>query len=75
MNFYEFVNKHRVEEFKQRIQQPDRDQLTLLGHAFDCGFNSKSTFNHIFNKSFDTSGIHVTYVVIEVQSPTTGAHQ
>lgn len=50
MNFYEFVNKHRVEEFKQRLQQSDCDQLTLLGHAFECGFNSKSTFNHIFKK-------------------------
>jgi len=50
MNFYEFVNKHRVEEFKQRLQQSDHDQLTLLGHAFECGFNSKSTFNHIFKK-------------------------
>ncbi len=51
MNFYEFVNKYRVEEFKQRMQQSDRDQLTLLGHAFECGFNSKSTFNHIFKKN------------------------
>jgi len=51
MNFYEFVNKHRVEEFKQRLQQSNRDQLTLLGHAFECGFNSKSTFNHIFKKN------------------------
>lgn len=50
MNFYEFVNKHRVEEFKQRLQQSDCDKLTLLGHAFECGFNSKSTFNHIFKK-------------------------
>ncbi len=50
MNFYEFVNKHRVEEFKTRLQQSNHDQLTLLGHAFECGFNSKSTFNHIFKK-------------------------
>ncbi|MBT7093837.1 MAG: helix-turn-helix transcriptional regulator, partial [Bacteroidetes bacterium] len=51
MNFYEFVNKHRVEEFKQRLQQSNCDQFTLLGHAFECGFNSKSTFNHIFKKN------------------------
>ena len=53
MNFYEFVNKHRVEEFKQRLQQSGHNQLTLLGHAFECGFNSKSTFNHIFKKYTD----------------------
>lgn len=50
MNFYEFVNKYRVEEFKQRVQQPDRDRLTLLGHAYESGFNSKSTFNFVFKK-------------------------
>ncbi len=50
MNFYEFVNKFRVEEFKQRVQQSDRDKLTLLGHAYESGFNSKSTFNYVFKK-------------------------
>jgi len=53
MNFYEFVNKHRVEEFKQRLQRPDRDKLTLLGHAYESGFNSKSTFNFVFKKFTD----------------------
>jgi AraC-like DNA-binding protein len=51
MNFYEFVNKHRVEEFKYRVEDADREKLTLLGHAYECGFNSKSTFNHIFKKN------------------------
>jgi AraC-like DNA-binding protein len=50
MNFYEYVNKYRVEEFMQRVQQPDRGKLTLLGHAFESGFNSKSTFNCVFKK-------------------------
>lgn len=50
MNFYEFVNKYRVEEFKGRLEQPDSQNFTLLAHAFECGFNSKSTFNHIFKK-------------------------
>lgn len=49
-NFYEFVNRYRVEEFKQRIKAGDADRLSLLGLAFDCGFNSKSTFNHLFKK-------------------------
>jgi AraC-like DNA-binding protein len=49
-NFYEYVNQYRVEAFKERLQAPDSDQLTLLGHAFECGFASKSTFNHVFKK-------------------------
>ncbi len=50
MNFHEFVNQYRVNEFKNRIKKLDNKNLTLLGHAFDSGFASKSTFNHIFKK-------------------------
>lgn len=50
-NFYEFVNQYRVEEFKKRVKTEEANKLSLLGLAFDCGFNSKSTFNHIFKKS------------------------
>ena len=50
-NFYDFVNNYRVEAVKQRLQSKERDQLSLLGHALDCGFNSKSTFNHVFKKT------------------------
>lgn len=49
-NFYEFVNKYRVEEFKRRIQCNESDKFSLLGLAYECGFNSKSTFNHTFKK-------------------------
>jgi len=49
-NFYEFVNKYRIEEFKRRVQKENRDQFTLLAHAYESGFSSKSTFNHVFKK-------------------------
>ncbi len=51
LNFYDFVNQYRVEEFKKRCTAPENDHLSLLGIALDCGFNSKSSFNHIFKKS------------------------
>lgn len=51
MNFYDFVNKHRLEEFKRLISDPANHQLTLLALAFDCGFNSKSSFNRYFKKA------------------------
>ena len=54
-NFYDFVNHYRVEEFKQRVNSDDANKLSLLGLAYDCGFNSKSTFNHIFKKSVGTT--------------------
>ena len=50
-SFYDFINEYRSEEFKERIQLPENNHLTLLGIAFDSGFNSKTTFNTIFKKT------------------------
>ena len=50
MNFNDFVNKYRVEAFKEKIQKEDHKKLSLLGIAFECGFNSKATFNRVFKK-------------------------
>ncbi len=49
-NFNDFVNEYRVNTFKQKIQEPDNQHLSLLGVAFECGFNSKATFNRSFKK-------------------------
>ena len=51
LNFFDFVNQYRVEAFKQRIVNPKYENFSLLGIAFECGFNSKSAFNRIFKKS------------------------
>jgi len=50
-NFYEYVNNFRVEEFKRLITIPKNQKVTLLSLAYDCGFNSKSSFNRYFKKS------------------------
>ena len=52
-NFYDMVNSYRVNAFKNRIQSSERDKFSLLGHAYECGFSSKSTFNHVFKKMTD----------------------
>ena len=50
MNFNDFVNRYRTLEVIKMVNS-DQDQLkTLLGIAFDAGFNSKSTFNRAFKK-------------------------
>jgi AraC-like DNA-binding protein len=49
-NFFEYINRFRVEEVKSRINNPKFDSFSLLGIAFDSGFNSKSAFNRIFKK-------------------------
>lgn len=48
--FIDFVNKHRVEHIKGLMQDEAYQKYSLLGLAFDSGFNSKSTFNRVFKK-------------------------
>jgi YesN/AraC family two-component response regulator len=49
-NFFDFVNTYRIEEFKKRMEDPKNKNFTLLGIAFDVGFNSKTAFNRSFKK-------------------------
>ena len=50
-NFFDFINGYRVELVKQKMLDSANSNLTLLGMAYDSGFNSKSSFNSIFKKS------------------------
>lgn len=49
-NFNDFVNGYRIEAFKNMLSEDKHKDLSLLGIAFDCGFNSKATFNRVFKK-------------------------
>lgn len=49
-NFNDFVNMYRVEAFKDMLKKDRHKQLSLLGIAQECGFNSKATFNRVFKK-------------------------
>lgn len=49
-NFYDFVNEYRVEEFKEKVKKSEHQYITITALAFDCGFNSKSSFNTFFKK-------------------------
>lgn len=48
MNFHDFVNKYRVEEFIKNASA--NRNFSILAHALDAGFNSKSSFNNVFKK-------------------------
>ena len=48
--FIDFVNKHRVGYFMEQLKAENNQKFSLLGLAFDSGFNSKSTFNRVFKK-------------------------
>ena len=51
MNFNDFINTYRIEAIKQAFSTGEHKKTTLLGIAFDCGFNSKATFNRAFKKN------------------------
>lgn len=50
INFNDFVNRFRIEAVKEMILRGEQKKQTLLGIAFECGFNSKATFNRAFKK-------------------------
>lgn len=47
-SFFDYINTLRVEEFKKRVHQPENQKFTLLSLAYECGFNSKTSFNRNF---------------------------
>lgn len=49
-NFFDYINEHRITLAKEKIASNQFQNLTLLGIAFDCGFNSKASFNRAFKK-------------------------
>lgn len=50
-NFNDLVNSFRVKRFIALLHQGEHKKQTLLSLAFDCGFNSKTTFNRAFKKA------------------------
>jgi AraC-like DNA-binding protein len=51
MNFYEFVNSHRVREAQTRLADPAQSGKTMIALAHESGFNSKASFNRAFKRA------------------------
>lgn len=49
-NFNDFINEFRVYEYQAKVKAPQYAHYTRLAVAFDCGFNSKATFNRAYKK-------------------------
>ena len=49
-NFNDYINSYRIGHFKKLLEAGNHKQHSLLGIAFDSGFNSKATFNRVFRK-------------------------
>ena len=49
-NFFEFVNRMRVEEAKRRLQDLKLSEFNIDSIYSECGFRSRSTFFMVFKK-------------------------
>jgi AraC-like DNA-binding protein len=49
-NFFDFINRYRIEEAKRCLANPVRERDNIITLALDAGFNSKSAFYTAFKK-------------------------
>jgi AraC-like DNA-binding protein len=50
IHFYDFINRHRIEEAQKLLIDHHYSHMSILGIAEEAGFNSKSVFNEAFKK-------------------------
>jgi len=50
-NFTNFINAYRIQESKKILRDPEKEYLSIAGIAYECGFNSLSSFNVSFKKN------------------------
>jgi len=49
-NFSDFINEFRVRDIARKMLDPAYSPITILGIAYESGFNSKTTFNRVFKE-------------------------
>ncbi|WP_131539762.1 helix-turn-helix domain-containing protein [Pedobacter nototheniae] len=49
-NFFTFINTYRVNAVKYKLKDPSFSHYSILSIGYDCGFQSKSSFNKIFKQ-------------------------
>jgi AraC-like DNA-binding protein len=49
-NFFDFINRYRIEEAGRLLINPADKKITILEVLYEVGFNSKSSFNTLFKK-------------------------
>jgi AraC-like DNA-binding protein len=50
INYYEFINRYRIEEAKRMLGSVDYKDSTITDIYLEVGFNSKSVFYTFFKK-------------------------
>ncbi|MEM7381004.1 MAG: AraC family transcriptional regulator [Bacteroidota bacterium] len=54
-NFSDFINSYRVEEARSKLRSASNHNIKIAQIAFECGFNSLSSFNASFKKHTGTT--------------------
>lgn len=54
-SFPDFMNGYRIEDAKGKLLHPDYAQIKIANIAYDCGFNTLSSFNSAFKKFTGTT--------------------
>ena len=54
-NLNDYINGLRINALKQKLINGEHKLQTIVGLAYDCGFNSKATFNRAFKKATSVS--------------------
>jgi len=49
-NFFQYVNEYRINHAKNLLKDDRNNHLSILGIAYESGFNSKTSFNITFKK-------------------------
>nr|WP_247666498.1 helix-turn-helix domain-containing protein [Aquimarina sp. MMG015] len=50
LNFFELINKYRIEEAKELLKGEKHKKFNIIDIAYEVGFNNKVTFNKSFKK-------------------------
>ncbi|OBX22163.1 hypothetical protein A9996_17300 [Gelidibacter algens] len=69
ISFYNLINDYRIEEVKHRMNSEENDKLTLLGIAFESGFQSKASFNRVFKSKTGMSPSMYKYSILKERNP------
>ncbi|RPI01667.1 MAG: AraC family transcriptional regulator [Ignavibacteriae bacterium] len=55
LNYYDFINKYRIEESQRLLSDHSAEGKTILEILYEVGFNTKSSFNQAFKKHTGTT--------------------
>ena len=51
ISFRDYINNYRLKEVKSKLNDSSYSNMSILGIALDCGFNSEASFYRIFKKN------------------------